>query len=269
MIALLLRLYPACWRARYGDEFQALLAERPLGQFDVADILLGALDAHLHLRGLGAASQHAKGFAMSLRIGGYAAILGGILWLVALVGNTINGSADSGSSVFGAALVTSIVVATAATLVALVGLSAFQSRRHPVLSWAAFAIPAIGAVLGLLGVVAMAVAEDTESGFIGGLSAWAISTIGVTALVLGSALFAVATWLSGNLSRVASALLFVGALLFVPAIGGAMGGVLPPALEYTILVIAIVAFPAGWMTLGVSALRVGRGPVASMGGASA
>ena len=48
-----------------------------------------------------------------------------------------------------------------------------------------------------------------------------------------------------------------------------MGGVLPPALEYTILVIAIVAFPAGWMTLGVSALRVGRGPVASMGGASA
>ena len=73
MIALLLRLYPARWRARYGDEFAAVLEERPLGPFDVADILLGALDAHLHLRGLGAASEHGKGFAMSLRIGGYAA----------------------------------------------------------------------------------------------------------------------------------------------------------------------------------------------------
>ncbi len=269
MIALLLRLYPARWRARYGDEFHALLGERPLGPFDVADVLLGALDAHLHLRGLGAASQHAKGFAMSLRIGGYAAILGGILWLVALVGNAINNGADSGSSVFGAALLTSIVVATAATLVALVGLSAFQSRRHPVLTWAAFAIPAIGAVLGLLGVVAMAVAGDTGSGFIGGLDGWAISTIGVTALVLGSALFAVATWLAGSLSRVASALLFVGAFLFVPAMGGVTGALVPPVLGYVVLVAAMLAFPAGWVTLGVSALRVGRGPVASMGGASA
>jgi hypothetical protein len=70
MIALLLRLYPARWRDRYGDEFAAVVEERPLGPFDVADILLGALDAHLHVRGLGAASQHGKGFAMSLRIGG-------------------------------------------------------------------------------------------------------------------------------------------------------------------------------------------------------
>lgn len=269
MIALLLRLYPARWRARFGDEFEALLAERPLGPFDVADVLLGALDAHLHLRGLGAASQHAEGFAMSLRIGGYAAILGGILWFVALVGNAINNGADSGSSVFGAALITSIVVATAATLVALVGLSAFQSRRHPVLTWTAFVIPAIGAALGLLGVVAMAVAGDTDATFIGGLSAWAISTIGVTALVLGSALFAVATWLSGSMSRVASALLFVGALLFVPAMGGVAGGVVPPVLGHLVLAAAILVFPAGWVALGVSALRVDRGPVASMGEASA
>ena len=132
MIALLLRLYPARWRARYGDEFAAVLGERPLGPFDVADVLLGALDAHLHLRGLGAASQHAKGFAMSLRIGGYAAILGGILWFVALAGNAINDGAESGAPC-SHRLVTSIVAAVAATLVALVGLSAFQARRHPAL----------------------------------------------------------------------------------------------------------------------------------------
>ena len=140
MIALLLRLYPARWRARYGDEFAAVLEERPLGPFDVADVLLGALDAHLHLRGLGAASQHAKGFAMSLRIGGYAAILGGILWFVALAGNAINDGAESGAQVLGWVL----VAATILTLVALVGLSAFQARRHPVLVWAAFAIPTVG-----------------------------------------------------------------------------------------------------------------------------
>ncbi len=159
---------------------------------------------------------------------------------------------------FGGALVTSIVVATAATLVALIGLSAFQSRRYPVLTWTAFAIPAIGAVLGLLGVVAMAVAGDSDSIFIGGLSAWTISTIGIGALVLGSGLFAVAAWLSGSLSRVGSGLLFVGALLVVPAIGGVTGGLVPPVLGYLVLVVAILAFPIGWISLGVSALRVGH-----------
>ena len=107
----------------------------------------------------------------------------------------------------------------------------------------------------------------TDTTFIGGLSAWAISTIGITALVLGSALFAVATWLSGSLSRVASALLFVGALLVIPAIGGAMGGGLPLALAYTILVVAIVVFPAGWIAMGVSALRVDRGGATHFEGA--
>ena len=265
MIALLLRLYPARWRDRYGDEFAAVLEERPLGPFDVADVLLGALDANLHLRGLGAASQHGKGFAMSLRIGGYAAVVGGLLWLYVLAANAINDGAEAGAPMIGFA----VVAATVATLVALIGLSAFQSRRHPALTWAAFAIPAVGAVVGLLGAVAMAVVGDTDARIVGGLSLWAISTLGLLTLLIGSALFAVATWLTKSLSRAASALLGVGALLVIPAIGGAMGGVLPSALESTILVIAIVAFPAGWMTLGVSALRVGRGPAASMGGASA
>lgn len=265
MIALLLRLYPARWRARYGDEFEQVLADRPLGPFDVADVLFGALDAHLHLRGIGAASQHGKGFAMTLRIGGYAAIVGGLLWFYVLAANAINDGAESGAPLIGLA----IVAATAATLVALIGLSAFQSRRHPALTWAAFAIPAVGAVVALLATVAMAVGTDTDSEIVAGLDLWFIAMIGVAALLVGSALFAVATWLTQSLSRSASALLGIGALLVFPAISGATGGDLPPALAYTILAIAIVAFPAGWVTLGISALRVGRGPVASTGGASA
>ena len=206
MIALLLRLYPAHWRDRYGDEFAAVLEERPLGPFDVADVLLGALDANLHLRGLGAASQHGKGFAMSLRIGGYAAVVGGLLWLYVLAANAINDGAEAGAPMIGFA----IVAATVATLVALIGLSAFQSRRHPALTWAAFAIPAVGAVVGLLGAVAMAVVGDSDARIVGGLSLWAISALGLLTLLIGSALFAVATWLTKSLSRAASALLGVG-----------------------------------------------------------
>jgi hypothetical protein len=41
----LLRLYPAAWRERYGDEFAALLEETPLSLHSVCDVLLGALDA--------------------------------------------------------------------------------------------------------------------------------------------------------------------------------------------------------------------------------
>ena len=44
-----------------GTSSLAVLEERPLGPFDVADVLLGALDAHLHLRGLGAAPNTGRG----------------------------------------------------------------------------------------------------------------------------------------------------------------------------------------------------------------
>ncbi|HEY3334492.1 MAG TPA: hypothetical protein VGK16_04575 [Candidatus Limnocylindrales bacterium] len=265
MIALLLRFYPARWRDRYGDEFAAILESRPLGPFDVADVLLGALDAHLHLRGLGAASQPGKGFAMSHRIGGYAAIGGGLLWLFVLIGNAINNGGESGSTVLGVG----VVAATALTLTALVGLSAFQARRHPALVWAAFAIPALGAVMGLVGFFAMIVLGNSDANLVAGLSVWAVSSVGVMTMLLGSVLFAIATWLARTLSRPAAAVLGIGALLVVPAIAGATGAFGPPAVGMALLWIAIVAFPAGWVGLGISALRAtAPGPVTFEGAPS-
>lgn len=41
-------LYPRAWRARYGDELEALLEAGSLGLRDRIDLLRGALDAHLH-----------------------------------------------------------------------------------------------------------------------------------------------------------------------------------------------------------------------------
>jgi hypothetical protein len=262
MITLLLRCYPARWRARYGDEFAAVLEERPLGPFDVADVLLGALDAHLHLRGLGAASQHAKGFAMSLRIGGYAAVLGGLLWFIVLVSNAINDGAESGAYWIGIVL----VVAVVATLVALVGLSAFQARRYPMLTWAAFAVPAVGGLVSLLGAVAITINGDSDRAIVGGLSGWAISTLGVLALLVGSGLFALATWRTRTLSRPASALLAVGALVVVPGLAGLSGSLVPAELMWLAVVVTILTFPAGWVAMGISALRVGR-PATSLEGA--
>ena len=44
----LVGLYPRAWRARYGEELEDLVAARPLGFGDAADIIRGALDAHRH-----------------------------------------------------------------------------------------------------------------------------------------------------------------------------------------------------------------------------
>ena len=186
LAALLVRAYPSRWRARYGDEFAAILDERPLGPFDVADILLGAVDAHLHLRGLGAASEHGKGFAMTLRIGGYAAVVGGILWFIGLAAASALGES-------GGVFVLAFAAGSIALLVALVGLSSFQARRYPVLIWASFVVPAIGAVLSIVGLVGMVLIG--EGRFLGDWSAWAVWAFGLVTLFIGSALFGVATWL--------------------------------------------------------------------------
>lgn len=198
MLALLLRLYPARWRTRYGDEFAALLAERPLGPFDVADVLLGALDAHLRLRGLGSYSEHRRGFPMSLRLGGVAAVIGGALWFAGLAWASADpADQDPGAMVF--------LVGVLALLVGLAGLSAFQARRHPALTWAAFSLPALGGAVTTIGVVLMATQPDRP--FNGGLSGWDFFILGTLATVAGSILFAIATYRTAALPRSGALLL--------------------------------------------------------------
>jgi hypothetical protein len=251
MRSLLIRCYPRSWRARYGDEFAAILEDRHLGPYDVADVLLAAIDAHLHLRGLDAASVPRGGFAMSQRIGGYAAVIAGVLWLGALLGNAINNGAETNSPL----LPLLLLGATAATLVALVGLSAIQARTHPVLVWAAFVIPALGAVVSLSGWLAMAVTGNSEVTIIGDIGAWMVMSIGLLTLLVGSLLFAIATWLARSLSRRAAATLGFGSVLVMLALTGLGMGWLPDVVAYAAVVVSVVAFPIGWLGLGVSALR--------------
>ena len=256
MIGLLLRLYPAGWRARYGDEFAVMLAERALGPFDVADVVLGAVDAHLNLRGLGAASEHRKGIAMTLRIGGIAALTGGPLWTVSLIGAGLTDSPNP--------WLVLTMVATALLLVAFVGLSAFQARNHPVLVWLAFAIPGVGALISIVGLIGMVVVGDLR--FVLDHSAWWVWMIGTLAMFGGSVLFAIATWASKSLSRVGAALVGLSSLSVLPMIG--IAGVLPEPAQIALLIVGLAAFALGWAALGASAVRIDRVGSATFRGAS-
>jgi hypothetical protein len=262
MIALLLRFYPARWRARYGDEFAALLLERPIGPFDVADILLGALDAHLHLRGLGAASEHRKGFAMTLRVGGYAAIVGGPLWFLGLAGASTDQFDGAGLGL--------VVMScgTAALLLALIGLSSFQARRYPRLTWAAFALPAAGTVVSAVGAIAMAAIGDRP--FVGDLSPWYVWMFGTIAMFVGSGLFAIVTWRTQALSRRGAGILAIASVavfVSVPAMAGVVP--IPDVLVTALFLVASAGFVGGWIVLGVSAVRsTGATPITLEGAAS-
>lgn len=237
MSSVLVRLYPARWRDRYGDEFEALLDERPLGPFDVADIILGALDAQLRLRGHGSHIAHGRGFSMSLRIGGVAAILGAALWAVA-------GLVNSGIFVDVDATLPSVLLAAGlpVLLVALAGLSAFQARTNPTLSWVAFLVPAVGTIACILGLIGTYVAGDEPFWIMFGLG-------GLTAIV-GSALFAIATYRTAALSRSAAALLGVGSIVILVTLSS-------PSLQ-TLAAVGLAAFALGWFALGVHAIRIDR-----------
>ena len=186
---------------------------------------------------------------MSLRLGGFAAIVGGVLWALAFAGaSTFAGS--------GEATIWLVVlgIGNVALLVALVALSAFQARRYPALVWASFLVPGIGAVVAAIGLVAMLIVGDRE--WIAGMSPWSIWALGTAALVIGSALFGIATWLTGSLSRVAAALLVVGLFVIFPMLGIAVTGGTVSGVVGTILILGVVvAFGAGWAWLGISALR--------------
>ena len=235
MSSLLIRLYPAPWRNRYGDEFAALLGERPLGPLDVADILLGAFDAQLRLRGHDTGIAHGKGFVMSLRIGGFAAILGAALWAVA-------GLVNSGVFVDVDATVPSILLVAGMplSLVALAGLSAYQARTEPTLAWVAFLVPATGTVACLIGIVGIVVATDEEL-------LWMMFALGIGTAIVGSVLFAIVTYRTGTLSRAGSVLLGVGAVLTPITIAS-------PSM-HSIAAVGLACIALGWFALGVQAIR--------------
>jgi hypothetical protein len=204
VINVLLALYPAPWRRRYGEEFRAVLESRPLGPFDVADVVLGALDARLAFR-FAETSSALGGHITMLRLGGYGAIGGGTLWALGLA----IGSATEDTRTW----LPVAMLGTIGLLLALAGLSAFQAHREPRLAWAAFATPALGAVVSIVGLAGMLVKQDEP--FVGSWSGWGVWAVGMLAMVIGSALFAVATIRAAVLSVRAAIALLISSLAFI------------------------------------------------------
>jgi hypothetical protein len=246
----ILRLYPGAWRERYREEMESILDERSPGPFEMVDLLLGALDAHLHLRGLGNRTEHRKGTTMSLRIAGYASIVGGALWglsWLALIILNWSGREDTDALV-----AASLIAATVALLIALAGLSAFQARTHRALGWASFIIPGLGALLMALGLVLMVLGVG---------NAWNAMIVGLLALPAGAIVFGVVTYRTEALSRRGSALLAVGAALQLAGIVVIMAVDWSSPLQ-AIAVVGAASFAAGWLALGTDAVRRDRMPVA-------
>jgi hypothetical protein len=243
MRSLLIRCYPARWRARYGDEFKVLLEERPLGPYDVADILLGAMDAQIRLRGHGLETRETRSFTMSLRIGGIAAIVGASLIVIVIALGGLTEGSDKASAV-------ALLAALAALLVALTGMSAFQARSNPWLVWTSFAVTAIGTfTIFVAGVSDLAGAgpRDWRDGLL---------PIGAVTAAIGSATFGIATYRASVLSRKGALSLVIGpAVGFIGAIavGQDLWG-----LGMPLVLVGIVSFLAGWFTLGVAAIRLDR-----------
>jgi hypothetical protein len=208
------------------------------------DILLGALDAQLHLRGYGVPTKQARSLSVSLRIGGIAAIVGAslIVIVVAFTGGLPGGS-ETASGV-------ALLVALAALLVALTGLSAFQARTNPWLVWVAFAITAVGTiVIFVAGITDLAGTgpRDWRDGLL---------PIGAVTAGFGSAAFGIATYRGSVLSRKGALALVIG-----PALGFS-GAILVSqdlwGLGMLLVFVGIVCFLAGWFTLGVAAIRLDR-----------
>jgi hypothetical protein len=248
-MTFLLRLYPAAWRERYEDEFVALLDERQLSPFDVFDITLGALDARLRPQSLAIDLAPRRNPPMNPRISGLAAIVGGGIALLMIGIGLLFPDGDNGE-----AAVLLFTIVAIALLVALIGLSAAQGRRLPVLTWAAVSLPVLGLLLSLIGMLAAASLGDRA--VVGGVNGWYLWSLGIAGAIVGSILFAAATVVVGVLSRGGAVTLLIGSL--VVALVGlpvALGVVDPgpsPAL-FAALVAGGLLFCAGWIWLGAAA----------------
>jgi hypothetical protein len=129
-LSALIRLYPAAWRARYGSEFEVLLAERAPSLRDRFDIVLGAIDARLSPQVDSPDSVRRP--RMTDRLAGGAAIAGGLIWSVTyLVGWLIEAEGD---------LSLPILAAVGLMLLSLPGTYLVAYARPVVLGVAAFVV---------------------------------------------------------------------------------------------------------------------------------
>jgi hypothetical protein len=224
----LLGLYPEPWRARYGDEFLALLEDRPPSLRERLDIVRGALDAHMDPQI--PAPEQVKDRA------GLGALAGFVLFYIALA-IALNGPEhvdEYGSYRDGAAAAPVFVLAM---LLLLAALFRTISRLPTSRSWTR-AVGSIGLVSGLLWSMAPWL-----------LPILAVFLVGVAVIAIGAYRAGLwPTWLP----------VIVVACITVPLVVAAVQAVLPwyalrqAGFPFQIVFLSISGI---WLAFGIGLLR--------------
>jgi hypothetical protein len=233
---MLVRLYPATWRARYGDEFAELLASRPPSLRDRFDIVVGAVDARVNPQ-VGAGSERERALPHDRSLGGLIVLAGALISAWAGLAITQMPRWDSGDAI------ASPELASASYLSGLVGAILIAAALLGVASrydWSIGSAGAIGGVLTGAGLV--------FSSFGGGMAAL---------LLLGGGTLLLAWRLRGRLvgtlaaaMLVAATALLVGAFFLVWANGWT---------DLTPFYL-VVAYGPTWMLVGLDLRAPARQP---------
>jgi hypothetical protein len=274
MRRILLRLYPDSWRRRYGDEFESILEDRSLTPAEVADVVHGAVDAHLRVRG-----RSFRGLGrFGTRAIGTAAILGGLVWSAGFFLASFDASGrpwairgifgvDPTLGLFGSPV---IIAGTSLLLLALVGLGASKGRAHPRLIWACVLVPIIGTLISLFALFALPATQVHINQVDGSELSYVLDLMhgteiranGMLVMVAGTVLFSLAT-----LPSWPGAILLAGSSLMLAMV---FGGEIPATRELMkaswylgFFYVGLAAFAVGWVATGVAELR-GRPGVVSV-----
>lgn len=233
-VSALIRLYPAAWRARYGAEFEELLAARPPSRRDLLDIVLAAVDARLSPQVASARiARHAR---VSDRLAGAAALAGGLVWSATyLIGWLVRAEGD---------LSLPILVALALMLLSLPGtyvrpyarpvalaavavVASFALLLAEVLPWDLLVLVPALAIIGALGPGALALAAARAGTPAGGR--WRLLLLTIPWPIIGTiAVFA---------------------------------GLVPNAVPEPLVIGSFLPLGIAWIVTGV---RIARGPVVSV-----
>ena len=230
----LVSLYPAAWRARYADEFAALLEDRPPRLQQVIDIAWGAVDAHLF-------PQAPEGrYRMFTRLSGLSGLLAGLLLLVGFVVN-VGGLVNIDPT-------TNAYRILAFYLFALVGLLGIHVRQvivRPGLAWFGFVAALTAIALGVVSAAASASGTEWAGGglaFVAGIALWiGFSMLGATMLAAGVFPMPV-----GLAMTIASTMALVGLNLRNADAGFGIPGAVSQ--------IGIILFGLAWIGIGLSLL---------------
>ncbi len=113
----------------------------------------------------------------------------------------------------------------------------------------------------MIGVVALSV-DDAR--FLGDLNPWELWVGGLFALVVGSGLFALASWRTGSPSRAGAGLLALAAVTLLVMIPAMMGIVSWEPVVTIGFFVTVGAFFGGWVVTGIGAVRSDRIALSSL-----